>query len=165
MKSVVPNLFATMKVTSISSVDALVPMDFTVIAVSIFKVIQVGIGERARWRGGMDCILLVVQSRLVFPSSTEASTTTPMVEETVLRWLEWTGWSNCSESCGSGVRVRTRLCSNTTIDGSADPCAALGGSSFEIEACYSSQCKSRLTPRKINGPGGGWVCSRIRCHC
>lgn len=62
----------------------------------------------------------------------------------VLRWLEWTDWSNCSESCGSGIRVRTRLCSNTEIDGTSNPCESLGGSSFEIEACQSSHCKRML---------------------
>lgn len=72
-----------------------------------------------------------------------------LLAENVLRWLEWTDWSNCSEACGSGIRVRTRLCSNTTIDGSTDPCASLGGSSFEIEACQNSQCQRRLKGKSI----------------
>jgi hypothetical protein len=60
-----------------------------------------------------------------------------------VRWLEWSVWSNCSESCGSGVRVRTRLCSSTAIDGSSDPCSSLGGTSFEIESCQSQECKRK----------------------
>lgn len=62
------------------------------------------------------------------------------VPETV-RWLEWSAWSNCSVSCGAGIRVRTRLCSNTVIDGSAEPCSSLGGSSFEIESCQDAKCQ------------------------
>ncbi|CAF0802218.1 unnamed protein product [Rotaria sordida] len=58
-----------------------------------------------------------------------------------VRWLEWSDWSNCSESCGSSVRVRTRLCSNTVIDGNSEPCSSLRGNSFEIESCRHPGCK------------------------
>ncbi|CAF0851656.1 unnamed protein product [Adineta steineri] len=47
---------------------------------------------------------------------------------------------NYCESCGSGVRVRTRLCSDTNIHSSANPCASIGGDSFEIEACQNPEC-------------------------
>ncbi len=60
--------------------------------------------------------------------------------KTGVHWLEWSKWSNCSESCGSGIHVRTRLCSNTTIDGSSEPCSSLGGDSFEIESCQNTEC-------------------------
>ena len=60
-----------------------------------------------------------------------------------IQWLEWSNWSNCSENCGTGIRVRTRLCSNTSIDGSSDLCAPLGGDSFEIESCQNSNCNRR----------------------
>lgn len=60
---------------------------------------------------------------------------------TNIRWLEWSDWSNCSKSCGTGVRVRTRLCSNTIRNSSREPCSFLRGSSFEIEACRNPACK------------------------
>lgn len=69
------------------------------------------------------------------------------VDTTGLHWLEWNDWSNCSEPCGSGIRVRTRLCSNTSIQGSENPCATLGGGSFEIEACRNPDCQSKKDTR------------------
>ncbi|CAF2046305.1 unnamed protein product [Rotaria magnacalcarata] len=59
---------------------------------------------------------------------------------TGIRWLEWSDWSNCSESCGSGVQVRTRLCSNTIVDGNKEPCSFLRGSSFEMQSCQNPPC-------------------------
>ncbi|UJR34094.1 hypothetical protein I4U23_021504 [Adineta vaga] len=73
-------------------------------------------------------------------TKTTATTTTTTETSTDLHWLEWSEWSNCSESCGSGIRVRTRLCSNTTIQGSTNPCTALGGDSFQIESCQNPEC-------------------------
>ncbi|CAF4582030.1 unnamed protein product [Rotaria sp. Silwood1] len=69
------------------------------------------------------------------------TTTSETLTNNGVRWLEWSDWSNCSESCGSGVRVRTRICSSTVIDGSTEPCSFLRGKSFEIESCRNPGCK------------------------
>ena len=52
-------------------------------------------------------------------------------------WQEWTEWTECSQSCGGGVRNRTRVCGmeNTTM------CAiTYGGASAEFETCMTHEC-------------------------
>lgn len=52
-------------------------------------------------------------------------------------WLEWTGWSNCSASCGPGTKERTRVCEEPKYGG--DAC---NGSSIETSSCSNTPCSS-----------------------
>ena len=49
----------------------------------------------------------------------------------------WSSWSQCSKSCGGGLRLASRNCSNPTFDG-AD-CTKLGELT-KIEICNNVSC-------------------------
>ena len=55
-------------------------------------------------------------------------------------WTEWTTWGECSKSCGSGVQVRTRDCSNPPPSGNGKNCA---GEASEERDCNTKECSSR----------------------
>lgn len=47
-------------------------------------------------------------------------------------WTDWTAWSSCSKSCGSGTRLRTRIC----VEGRCF------GNKEEGEICNKEECPS-----------------------
>ena len=51
-------------------------------------------------------------------------------------WQAWGGWSQCTSSCGEGLRMRARGCSGS-LGGSEDSCP---GDSTETEECISAGC-------------------------
>ncbi|CAC5404976.1 unnamed protein product [Mytilus coruscus] len=57
------------------------------------------------------------------------------------KWNEWTKWSECSKSCGTGKQVRTRNCSDqfNTTDGHFVDC---DGPSTETRLCNTVNCQS-----------------------
>ena len=53
-------------------------------------------------------------------------------------WQAWGGWSQCTSSCGEGLRVRARGCSGSGGgSGSEETCP---GDSTETEGCISAEC-------------------------
>jgi len=50
-------------------------------------------------------------------------------------WSVWQSWQRCSVTCGSGIRRRSRICSNGT---------GCLGSSSEIEECHFSPCAGAI---------------------
>ena len=51
-------------------------------------------------------------------------------------WTPWTEWSQCSASCGSGSRLRTRTCS-----GDSSLCV---GEVAEAETCETTDCQGNI---------------------
>ena len=46
-------------------------------------------------------------------------------------WSQWTEFSQCSKTCGSGNKTRTRVCNG----------GQCSGESIETQYCYSGECK------------------------
>ena len=56
-------------------------------------------------------------------------------------YSEWTKWSECSQSCGGGVKVRARSCTNPSPSGGGKDCTSLGESE-ELAKCNEQACKN-----------------------
>ncbi|KAK7106181.1 hypothetical protein V1264_017467 [Littorina saxatilis] len=61
-------------------------------------------------------------------------------------WSPWTPWSQCSATCGSGSRERSRSCSNPPANQCGRDCP---GQSRDTERCQGQQCC-------VNGNWGTW---------
>ena len=55
---------------------------------------------------------------------------------TVAEWQEWGGWSQCTASCGQGLKIRARGCSEPEVGGNL----LCPGNVSEIEECKTSEC-------------------------
>ena len=50
-------------------------------------------------------------------------------------WLEWTSWSNCTNSCGDGIKIRNRKCQTQMNQ------AACIGKNQETQQCRTKSCR------------------------
>lgn len=64
-------------------------------------------------------------------------------------YSEWSLFSNCSKSCGSGIKTRTRNCSNPKPKHGGRDCSDLG-LGFEVKECNTQPCP-------INGGYSKWT--------
>ena len=55
-------------------------------------------------------------------------------------YSEWSTWSGCSKSCGGGVRIRSRSCTNPRPSESGKDCTSLGEPE-ELEKCNDQPCE------------------------
>ena len=63
-------------------------------------------------------------------------------------WGEWSRFTECSQTCGDGVRSRTRECNNPSPLNGGFPCP---GEHFETLECNEEiNCKSEKSDKKIN---------------
>lgn len=53
------------------------------------------------------------------------------------KWSVWNQWSECSAQCNSGLRTRTRSCSNPKPQCNGAPC---NGSDSQVEPCNTQPC-------------------------
>ena len=61
-------------------------------------------------------------------------------------WGAWNNWSQCSQTCGGGIKYRVRKCDSA----GGEECK---GRNFDARICNNFQCKSTRT---VNGSWGGW---------
>ena len=70
-------------------------------------------------------------------------------------WSEWSRWGYCSESCGSGLRSRSRTCTNPAPQFGGSDCV---GANLESKECYLKVCPP------VDGGWSAWsrwsVCSK-----
>ncbi|XP_045163907.2 hemicentin-1-like [Mercenaria mercenaria] len=55
-------------------------------------------------------------------------------------WTHWARWSSCSLTCGSGIRYRSRYCTNPTPRNQGAGCS---GFSTDTEQCNTKACHAR----------------------
>ncbi|VDH96262.1 Hypothetical predicted protein [Mytilus galloprovincialis] len=61
-------------------------------------------------------------------------------------WTEWSSWNECSATCGGGIKIRDRNCSNPEPQYGGDQCF---GNSTNSETCNEDPCP-------IDGNWSGW---------
>ena len=61
-------------------------------------------------------------------------------------WGAWSSWSECSATCGGGIRTKTRECN--------DPPSAFNGDDCQGLSIEESECKAQKCP--IDGNWGAW---------
>lgn len=57
-------------------------------------------------------------------------------------WGPWTNWTECTKSCGGGVRSRRRECNSPSPEGKGNYCEGLGTA---FTACNTDHCPGTLT--------------------
>ena len=55
-------------------------------------------------------------------------------------WSEWSSWTQCSKTCGGGIKARERSCTNPPQKGNGQSCA---GEVEETGACSENPCPKR----------------------
>ena len=66
------------------------------------------------------------------------------------QWGQWSQWTQCSQNCGGGTRIRSRLCDDPAPRNGGLPCV---GPPFEVEDCNSSPCKGKNSKALNELPG------------
>ena len=73
--------------------------------------------------------------------TTAASTTTT----TYQGWLDWSEWTACSLTCGSGTKTRSRQCAVNEIGTEEQYCHEYQTSQIQADPCKSEDCVSGQT--------------------
>ena len=73
---------------------------------------------------------------------------------------KWTPFSACSVTCGSGVKVRLRTCTNPPRQWKGKDCV---GPRQESMACNEGPCKSYINPWSQSKLGGKTIVGKAAC--
>lgn len=57
-------------------------------------------------------------------------------------WSSWSGWSDCTATCGGGTKTRSRSCNSPAPSGGG---AACSGSSTDTNSCNTGACSGTVT--------------------
>ena len=55
-------------------------------------------------------------------------------------WTDYSAWSDCTKTCGTGTQTRTRTCTNPTPKGGGAVCT---GDAEETQNCNTHPCPSK----------------------
>ena len=55
-------------------------------------------------------------------------------------WGPWQGWSDCSQTCGSGSQTRRRMCNDPPPNGGGNECQ---GNYAESVSCNAENCPGK----------------------
>ena len=55
-------------------------------------------------------------------------------------WSDWSSWTQCSKTCGGGIKARERSCTNPPPKGNGQSCL---GEVEETGACSQNPCPKR----------------------
>lgn len=61
-------------------------------------------------------------------------------------WSEWSSWTQCSKTCGGGIKVRERSCTNPPPKGNGQSCV---GEVEETGACSENPCPKRKFLQRV----------------
>jgi len=79
-------------------------------------------------------------------------------------WTPWTGWSECSLTCGGGKRTRTRKCSlpasGAAVSGSNSQKLFCPGNESETEDCNKNKCPGKKIVFKVRA----WFYCRLELN-
>lgn len=56
-------------------------------------------------------------------------------------WGEWSPFTECTVTCGGGVKSRNRVCNSPIPDPDGNPCDPVNAS--ETQACNTQSCPSK----------------------
>ncbi|XP_060578405.1 uncharacterized protein LOC132735468 [Ruditapes philippinarum] len=70
-------------------------------------------------------------------------------------WSDWTAWSSCSRSCGSGNQTRFRQCDSPSPGPGGIPCE---GDEFDSKPCNLSKCKVCPPLKQYNSSRSNYSC-------
>lgn len=68
-----------------------------------------------------------------------------LISEHRLTWSDWSGWGECSASCGNGYQIRNRGCKDT-VTNEDRPDSDCYGSDIEYQTCPYKDCPRKLSP-------------------
>ena len=62
-------------------------------------------------------------------------------------WSPWSGWTQCSTTCGIGSRDRKRTCTNPPPQNKGAPCA---GNGTQTHSCFDRKCPGTIRLAKLH---------------
>lgn len=74
------------------------------------------------------------------------------------QWTNWTEWSVCDKTCGTGHSVRIRRCANPPPLYHGKPCE---GTDIETQSCNENECPGRYFLHTFLFDAHEWV---LHCH-
>ncbi|XP_060562945.1 uncharacterized protein LOC132722454 [Ruditapes philippinarum] len=65
------------------------------------------------------------------------------------QWAYWSSWTSCSVSCGTGMILRTRRCTNPMLENNGKDCF---GQSLQSSRCYKPSCSAGMSAFSVKEP-------------
>ncbi|CAH1796574.1 unnamed protein product [Owenia fusiformis] len=73
-------------------------------------------------------------------------------------WTEWPKFTDCSQTCGPGQKIRVRMCSNPPTSGNGKPCDKFSNSQSQVMLCNEGGCP-------VDGQWSEWSTGECSVSC